>query len=168
DKLAMDAFKCHGWLHVTVNDFDSIAFVKIVHHEDHVPYWSIDVPADVVEFVHQNPKLTPTQLWDEILKTYPRPLFTCQAIYAMWAEANAMEWKRDPDELKSANILLEEFTSPAPGSGWAEPLYSVEPIPLTPQSGFTAIAFALPKLLREVGGRIRELSLDSACKHFFL
>ncbi|KAJ7026510.1 hypothetical protein C8F04DRAFT_890657, partial [Mycena alexandri] len=38
----------------------------------------------------------------------------------------------------------------------------IEPIPLTPQSGFTAIAFALPKLLREVGGRVRELSLDSA------
>ncbi|KAJ7348504.1 hypothetical protein DFH08DRAFT_633394, partial [Mycena albidolilacea] len=38
----------------------------------------------------------------------------------------------------------------------------VEPIPLAPEHGFTAIAFALPKLLREVGGRIRELSLDSA------
>jgi hypothetical protein len=30
----------------------------------------------------------------------------------MWAEQNAMEWKRDPDELKSAQILLDEFTTP--------------------------------------------------------
>ncbi|KAJ7500458.1 hypothetical protein B0H11DRAFT_1714586 [Mycena galericulata] len=162
DKISMDAFECHGWLHVTVNDWDDIAFVKLLHQDDHVPYWSIDVPPDVVEFVRQNPKLTPTQLWDEILKAHPKPSFTRRAIYAMWAETNAAEWKRDPDEIKSANILLEEFTAPKPGSGGKEPLYSVEPIPLTPQPGFTAIAFALPKLLREVGGRVRELSLDSA------
>jgi hypothetical protein len=86
----------------------------------------------------------------------------------MWAENNSMERKHDPDELKSANILLEEFTtSKGPGLGMKEPLYSVEPIPLTPQPGFTAIAFALPKMLREVGGRVRELSLDSACEILF-
>jgi hypothetical protein len=83
----------------------------------------------------------------------------------MWAETNSMEWKRDPDELKSAKNLLEEFTSsPNPSSGGKEPLYNMEPIPLTPRPGFTAIAFALPKILHEVGGQVRELSLDSACK----
>ncbi|KAJ6461201.1 hypothetical protein DFH09DRAFT_1061822 [Mycena vulgaris] len=167
DKIAMHAFKCHGWLHITINDYDNIAFVKILHRDDHVSYWSIDVPADVVEFVRQNPKLTPGQLWDEILKTHPQPSFNRRAIYAMWAETNAMEWKQDPDELKSANILLKEFASPTAASGKKEPLYSVESIPLTPQPGFTAIAFALPKLLREVGGRVRELSLDSACRPSF-
>jgi hypothetical protein len=62
DKLAMDAFHCHGWLHITVNDWDNIAFVKILHRDDHIPYWSIDVPPDVVEFVRKNPKLTPGQV----------------------------------------------------------------------------------------------------------
>ncbi|KAJ7656862.1 hypothetical protein DFH06DRAFT_991429, partial [Mycena polygramma] len=162
DKIAMDTFQCHGWLHITVNDSDSIAFVKISHADDHVPYWCIDVPADVVEFVRANPKLTPTQLWDEILKTHPQPAFNRRAIFTLWADSSAQEWKRDPDELKSANILLKEFTSPDPKSGKNEPLYSVEPIPLTPEPGFTAIAFALPKLLREISGRVRELSLDSA------
>ncbi|KAJ7250277.1 hypothetical protein C8J57DRAFT_1239257 [Mycena rebaudengoi] len=117
DKLSMDTFKCRGWLHITINDWDETAFVKIAHEDDHIPYWSIDVPDDVVEYVHQNPKLTPGQLWSEILKTHPKPPFTRRAIYTMWAEANAMEWKRDPDELKSANILLEEFTSPQPQTG---------------------------------------------------
>ncbi|KAJ7212431.1 hypothetical protein C8J57DRAFT_1539110 [Mycena rebaudengoi] len=134
DKLAMDAFECGGWLHITINDWDDIAFVKIVHHDDHVPYWSIDVPADVADFVRHNPQLTPGQLWSEILKTHPQPTFTRRAIYAMWAETNAMEWKRDPDELKSANILLQEFTSPDPKI-------------------HCHLSFALPKILREVGGR---------------
>jgi hypothetical protein len=88
----------------------------------------------------------------------------------MWAENNAMEWKRDPDELKSAQMLLDEFTAPepTPTSGDKEPLYTIEQIPLASQPGFTAIAFALPKLLREVGGRVRELALDSACTAYFM
>ncbi|KAJ7717771.1 hypothetical protein B0H16DRAFT_1278797, partial [Mycena metata] len=121
--------------------------VKIGHQDDHIPYWSIDVPADVIEFVRINPKLTPGQLWDEILKTHPEPTFTRRAVYAMWAENNARTWKRDPDELKSANILLQEFSSTESDANGKKPLYSVEQIPLTPQSGFTAIAFALPKIL---------------------
>jgi hypothetical protein len=85
----------------------------------------------------------------------------------MWAEINSTEWKRDPDELKSAKILLEEFgrseIDPTTGK---KPLYSVESIPLVEEAGFTAIAFCLPQILREVGGRVRELSLDSACGFF--
>ncbi|KAJ7845847.1 hypothetical protein B0H14DRAFT_3867965 [Mycena olivaceomarginata] len=154
---------CKGWLHITITDWYNIAFVNIGHVEDHVPYWKIDVPPGIIDFVDQNSKLTPTQLWDEILEIHPRPSFTRKVIYAMWAENNASEWKRDPDELKSANILLYEFSrsEPDPKTG-KKPLYSVEPIPLAGEPGFIAIAFALPQILREVGGRVRELSLDSA------
>ncbi|KAJ7301424.1 hypothetical protein DFH08DRAFT_827548 [Mycena albidolilacea] len=164
DKLPMDAFKCHGWLHITIMDGENIALIKISHSDDHIPYWSIDIPTDVIAFVKQNPKLTPGQLWDEILKNHPRPSFTRQVIYAMWAENNAMEWKRDPDELKSAQILLDEFTAsePTPTSGGKEPLYTIEQISLTSQPGFTAIVFALPKLLREVGGRVSATASGSA------
>lgn len=62
DKISMETFKCHGWLHITVNDSDAIGFIKISHLDDHIPYWSIDVPPDVVEFVQKNPKLTPVQV----------------------------------------------------------------------------------------------------------
>lgn len=61
--------------------------------------------------------------------------------------------------MKSARILLEEFRkSSKPG------LYTVEPIQLAEEPGVSALAFALPDLLRQFGGRIRELALDSACK----
>ncbi|KAJ7705940.1 hypothetical protein B0H14DRAFT_2647157 [Mycena olivaceomarginata] len=38
-------------------------------------------------------------------------------------------------------------------SGGKEPLYTIKQIPLTSQPGFTAIVFALPKLLRELSLR---------------
>lgn len=40
----------------------------------------------------------------------------------------------------------------------------VEPIPIMEETGVTAIAFILPEILRQWGGRIREIQLDSACK----
>ncbi|KAJ6551889.1 hypothetical protein B0H19DRAFT_1073515 [Mycena capillaripes] len=56
DKISMDTFKCHGWLHITVGDSNAIAFVKISRLDDHIPYWSIDVPTDVMEYVRNNIK----------------------------------------------------------------------------------------------------------------
>ena len=40
----------------------------------------------------------------------------------------------------------------------------VELVPITEEAGVTAIAFTLPKILRQWGGRIREVQLDSACE----
>lgn len=74
---------------------------------------------------------------------------------------SSKEWKRDPDQVKSAKILLDEaFTN----SSTDKNTYSVEPIPVHDEPGFIAIAFCLPEVLRKWGGKIRELSLDSACK----
>jgi hypothetical protein len=58
DKIAMDSFSCQGWLHITINDGDNVAWVTISHADDHVPYYSIDVPPDIVEYVHANHNLT--------------------------------------------------------------------------------------------------------------
>jgi len=68
-------------------------------------------------------------------------------------------WKRDEDEVQSARLLLEEFKISAP-----DRLYTVEPIPVEQDEGITVIAFALPEILRQWGGHLRELQLDSACE----
>lgn len=73
-------------------------------------------------------------------------------------------WKRGPDQVKSAKTLIDE-------ASWVSPerkaTFMVEPVPLHNEDGFTALAFALPKVLRQWSGRIREVSLDSACKFLF-
>jgi hypothetical protein len=58
DKIAMDAFACKGWLHITVMDSDHLAYIQIKHLDDHIPYYSIDVPPKIIEFVHENHNLT--------------------------------------------------------------------------------------------------------------
>jgi hypothetical protein len=62
DKEQMAAFQCSGWVHITLSDLSDIAFIKLDHCEDHIPYWPIDIPADVEKYVRDNTKMTPTQV----------------------------------------------------------------------------------------------------------
>lgn len=96
------------------------------------------------------------------MKKDPTLQFSRKSVYQIWYAHSSAQWKRDPDELKSANILLEEAWRSRSSSSIN--VYAVEPIPLHDEEGFTAIAFALPELLRQWAGSIREISLDSACK----
>jgi hypothetical protein len=98
------------------------------------------------------------QLWKEILKSHPYPAFSQKAVYDLWFKQRQTHWRRHNDDLESAKILLKEFSQ-------ANSAYKIEPIPV-PQNqddGFTAIAFALPTLIRKWGGKIREVALDSTC-----
>lgn len=58
DKIPMESFQCQGWLHITLWDFSDVAYVKIDHCEAHVPYWCIDVPQAVIEYVSENAELS--------------------------------------------------------------------------------------------------------------
>ncbi|KAF9563663.1 hypothetical protein CPC08DRAFT_632434 [Agrocybe pediades] len=162
NKGAMDTFECKGWLNVVVKRNHSTVLVSVKHLDRHFSYWCIDVPQDIRDFVEKNYALPMSQLWQEIIKQIPTPRFSYKSIYRLWSNHRSGKWKRDPsDEVNSAKILIEE-ASKQPKS-----IYSVEPIPLHDEEGFTAIAFALPDMLRQWGGRIREISLDSACKATF-
>lgn len=97
-------------------------------------------------------------MWTEILKNYPKPSFTRKSIYQLWSRLSSRTWKRDEDQIQSAQILLEEFRKPS-----SDRMYTVEPIPVEQGEGITVIAFALPENLRQWGGRLRELQLDSTC-----
>ncbi|KAF8956350.1 hypothetical protein BDZ97DRAFT_1671707 [Flammula alnicola] len=155
DKGSMGTFPCKGWLKITVYEGSPSVEIKLNHAEEHIPYWCINVPPNIREFVEKNRQLTSTQLWQEVLKIDPKPAYSQKAIYQLWSDHTSKQWKRDPDEVKSAKILIDE------ASKNGNSLYNVEPIPLHNEEGFTAIAFALPEILHQWGGRIREQALDS-------
>ena len=62
DKERMAAFECSGWLHITICDDDSCALVQFKHESKHVPYWNIDVPRDIQDYIKNNAELSPTQV----------------------------------------------------------------------------------------------------------
>ena len=62
-------------------------------------------------------------------------------------------WRSNSDEVKSAHAIIAKSM---------ESSDVVSPIPLPEILGFEALAFALPQILRQWGGRLREIALDSA------
>lgn len=179
DKEAMLTFDCKGWLFITISDSSSIALIKVVHAEAHVPYCTVSVPEEVKRFIQEHSSLTASQvcfvahnmhtnvvltsglqLWKEILKQYPNPAFSRKAVHHLWEERDSKKWKRSNDEVHSAQNLLEELAS---GAIKGSPC-SVDPIYLEQEAGHIALAFALPEHLDRWAGRIRELSIDSTCE----
>ncbi|KAF9554480.1 hypothetical protein CPC08DRAFT_644265, partial [Agrocybe pediades] len=159
DKGAMDTFHCNGWLNIVVRENSPTVLMSLQHKEKHIAYWWIDVPKDIQEFVKENSKLTMDQLWHKVLKRNgnPAPQYTRKAIYHIWSEYTSKQWKRDPsDEVKLAKILIDEAHKKS------DSIYQVEPITLPEEEGFMVVMFALPDMLCQWGGRIREISLGSA------
>ncbi|EJD54251.1 hypothetical protein AURDEDRAFT_156030 [Auricularia subglabra TFB-10046 SS5] len=157
DKIPLDTFDCHGWLHISVSDASDVVFVKLSHKKDHVHYSCIDIPPDVLDLVANGGDLTVSQLWAQILEKHPCPNFTRKSIHNLWAKRDALKWKRHEDQLKSAEILLEEGKKKG-GLG----MYAVQPLDLQPEPGFEALAWSLPAMIGQWGGRVREVALDSA------
>ncbi|KAF8156957.1 hypothetical protein B0H34DRAFT_631400, partial [Crassisporium funariophilum] len=62
DKGCMDTFACKGWLNITVYEELSVVDIKLSHAEEHIPYWCIDIPQNVCQFVKNNCQLTSAQV----------------------------------------------------------------------------------------------------------
>ncbi|PPQ85537.1 hypothetical protein CVT24_009510 [Panaeolus cyanescens] len=101
------------------------------------------------------------KLWSKILEQNPAPKFTRRAVASIKNAENSKEWKRHPDELESAKILLEEMKTPG---GLTDSLFRVSPVKLSDCYGFTAISFTLPGMIGLYGCKIREILLDSTWK----
>ncbi|KAF8575877.1 hypothetical protein K439DRAFT_1649430 [Ramaria rubella] len=140
----MLAFDCNGWLqlHVTAEHGNRHTHIKVQHKDDHIPYSVISLLDD---------------LWNDILKIYPRPQVSQRVVHNAWSTLNQVDWKRDEDQLKLAIKLLEEAQTKG-GLG----IYCGEHISLPTEDGFTALAWSLPDMLLQWGGRIHEAALDSA------
>ena len=62
NKDCINTFKYKGWLYITITDLSDMAFVKIDHHNNQIPYFPIDILQDVENFITDNVKMTPIQV----------------------------------------------------------------------------------------------------------
>jgi hypothetical protein len=97
--------------------------------------------------------LIPSQIWSHVLEKHPQTELNEKQIYACWAQANEGNWRLDDDQVKSALKNLEALEGEA-----------IETIPIQPEDGITAIAFAFKSILDDYGTNMEEVAMDSTCK----
>ncbi|TRM55937.1 hypothetical protein BD626DRAFT_466992 [Schizophyllum amplum] len=160
DKGSMITFDCDGWLHIVVWEDAEPASISIKHDNDHIPYWRIDVPKNVQDYVRAHPEMRPNQLYSAINEKFGIQQFSRKSIYNLWAEREQQKWRLDPDPVVSAQKLIDAAVAVRWGNG--DSTYSVQSVPLPHNDGVDALAFSMPEILRKWGGKIREIALDSA------
>ncbi|KAH6871452.1 hypothetical protein BKA70DRAFT_1130968, partial [Coprinopsis sp. MPI-PUGE-AT-0042] len=144
DKGRMDVFPCHGWLHVTISEAAGLALVKLNHDVHHTAYWWKTIPDNVQDLIKQ---CLDVHVWKKVLMLYPSPRFKRKSVIALWREQTSEVWKRDPDPVKSAQILMDE-ASKRTADDRATGLYAIDPVALHEEEGYTAFSFVLPDILR--------------------
>lgn len=81
---------------------------------------------------------------------------TEKQIHFAWMVKNEENWRLDDDQVKSALRLLRKLE---------EEGHDVEIIEVPTESGRHSIAFALRDVLKNYGGEVCELAMDSTCKY---
>ena len=97
------------------------------------------------------------QIWNVILKKYPKTELTQKQVYAYWAHLHEGSWRLDDDQVKSATLVLERVQD-----------LDVEIIHVPHEDGISSLAFGFKKILEDYGEEIVEIALDLTCEelHF--
>ncbi|KAJ7509255.1 hypothetical protein B0H11DRAFT_2216952 [Mycena galericulata] len=108
---------------------------------------------EIKQVIEEMKNSTASAVWDRILRENPDTELTQKQVYAHWARLNESVWKLDPDQVKSATMLLERLDGE-----------KIEIIPVQKEPGIEAISFSFINILRDFGDQIEEVAMDSTWK----
>ena len=153
DTLGMLKFNCKGSLKVIVDlDIQKEATVELTH-DHHEEYVDVRVPDEVKEYVCENLRRTPRQLWEDLgAHAEETGNLTQKQIHHWWREYSKDAWKKDDDQVQSALKLINEYSNNV-----------TEMFNIT-EDGVTAIAFGIKAFIDEVGRKAVEVGIDATCK----
>jgi hypothetical protein len=144
----MKRFYCDGWLKIAIDMERKEAVVELTHRH-HAEYIDVRVSEEVKEYIKENLRLTPRQIWEDLgAKTGN---ITEKQLHHWWMEFNQEEWKKDKDQVLSAIKLVDRYEN-------VEELFCVA------EGGITAIAFNVKELVKSIGLGVVEIGIDATCK----
>jgi hypothetical protein len=151
----MDRFPCESELRVTVKSTETkqTITVRLQHHQNHIPYFNVDLPAEAADLIRQNLRVaTPNSLVGIVQEKFPQ--VSANQIYRCWATMSEALWKRADDQQESAETLLKEL----------EEQGGIDRFEMEVEEGVTAVAWGLPEIASRVKGRVFEVAMDATCK----
>lgn len=87
-----------------------------------------------------------------MLKKDPKTELTEKQVYAYWAQLNMDRWRLKDDQVESAQAILKRVDG-----------INITVIPIPPEDGINAIAFAFKDILEDYGEEVIEVAMDSTC-----
>ncbi|KAJ7661459.1 hypothetical protein DFH06DRAFT_1268903 [Mycena polygramma] len=108
--------------------------ISLQHHDAHVPYFDVAMPPEAAAIIREGVEWsTPVAMVGKVQALFPH--VTASQIHSAWSEMSEVLWKRDKQQLPSAQILLEELGD------------DVDVLDLKPPEGVQQVAWVMKKVM---------------------
>ncbi|KAF8226693.1 hypothetical protein L208DRAFT_1300477, partial [Tricholoma matsutake] len=124
--------------------------IYLQHHEAHTLYYDVTMPPEAAVIIQENPE------WTTLNAMVPKvqslfPEVTSAQIYSTWTTMSETLWKRDVQQLWSAEILLQGYSS------------EVDVFGLPKADGVEQLAWGVKKVSDKLQEKVVEVGIDATC-----
>ena len=154
----MIRYPCHSNLIITCREtsrkHDKKVLISVYLEHDtsngHTPYYDVSLPLDAADIVRDCLDwATPNEIVRRIQVLHPQ--VTAHQVHDAWRKMSEGVWKRDPEQMLSASMLLKEFKD------------DVDVFDVTPPEGAEMLCWGMKKILKQLRGKVVEIALDATC-----
>ncbi|KAK7456463.1 hypothetical protein VKT23_010712 [Stygiomarasmius scandens] len=126
----------------------TLVTIRFRHGQNHQAYYDVELPRQAIETIRDNlDHCTPNSLVPVIQWDFPN--VTAAQIYRAWSTMSEELWKRDPDQMTSAKMLLEELGD------------DVDVLETVTADGVEQLAWTMKKVIEPLRGMTVEVALDA-------
>ncbi|KAF7799214.1 hypothetical protein EIP86_010446 [Pleurotus ostreatoroseus] len=154
DTLGMHRYDCKSRLNIASKKVNAAGdrlvtvYIKHDHRGGHQPYYNVELPPEAAAIIRENVQYsTPNELVTQIQSLYPH--VTSTQIHTAWSRMSETLWKRDPQQLPSAKLLIEEFPD------------DVDIFDIKPADGVEQLCWGMKRIAAELRGKVVEIGLDA-------
>ena len=109
------------------------------------------MPTEALEIIQTNLEWsTPVSMVSRVQELFLN--VTAKQIHAAWTQMSEVLWRRDKEQLKSAQLLLDEL-------GNEVDVFEIEAV-----EGVEQICWGMKKIARGLKGKIVEIAIDATCQ----
>ncbi|KAJ7577209.1 hypothetical protein C8J56DRAFT_899293 [Mycena floridula] len=152
ENVGMMCYPCQSQLNITcqANPHGGKTIHVYLHHaKAHRHYYDVQMPEGALAIIRDRLETaTPNELVGQIQTQFPN--VTAAQIHTTWSKMSETVWKRDPNQLLSAQTLLREFP---------EDVDLFEEV--VPTEGIEQLCFGLKRVLEGLRGKVVEIGLDA-------
>ena len=152
----MHHFECGSSLNITCQKVDKeasecIMVINLRHNINHTPYYDVAMPPEALKIIQNSIEwLTPVSLVVKIQSMHPN--VSSKQIHSAWSAMSETIWKKDEQQLPSAEKLLTEFPD------------EVNVFDLLKADGVEQLAWGMKKIATPLKGKVVEIGIDATCR----
>jgi hypothetical protein len=125
--------------------------IRLEQHSSHVEYFDVTMPEEALAMIHEHIEwLSPVAMVTKIRTHFPD--VTAKQVHTAWTKFSEPHWRKDDDQMLSAEMLLEEFEEDVD-------LFQPEDLP----EGVEILCWGMKRIARPLEGKTVEIGVDATC-----